>query len=109
MNNLPLAYRVEGGAGELFRVLSTVLFMTSVCSPGEIWCYKPQIVTHKKTCGSKKSSCQWQLMAKMYQRPVSWHHVNELGTIIMSGTLIERHIKTELRNWNSLLPLASKF
>lgn len=108
MNNLPLAYRVEGGAGELFRVLSTILFMTSVCSPGEIWCHKPQIVTHK-TCGSKKSSCQWQLMAKMYQRPVSWHHVYELGTIIMSGTLIERRIKTELRNWNSLLPLASKF
>lgn len=48
-------------------------------------------------------------MAKMYQRPVSWHHVYVLGTIIMSGTLIERHIKTELRNWNSLLPLASKF
>lgn len=29
--------------------------MTSVCSPGKIWCHKPEIVTHyKKTCGTKK-------------------------------------------------------
>lgn len=51
---LPFAFRFQGGAGELFRVLSTITFMTSVCCPGKIWCHKPQIVTQKKTCGSKK-------------------------------------------------------
>lgn len=96
MGKLPFEYkdfRVDG-AGELFRMFNTITFMTSVCCPGKIWCHKPWIVTHKEDMWLKESSCQWQLMPRMYQRAISWQHVYVLGTVIMSGTLTKRYITT---------------